>query len=124
MNENQIKIVCKQACLALQYLHQNKIIHRDLKAGNILLTLNGEVKLGLLFILTSVLKFRIVACVTLMSILVNWVCKYTYSNDTLFTVEEMKRKRESKIGNGLRMHWNNGTFLVSMCFVLNPYCVL
>ena len=46
LNEEQIKVACKQTCLALQYLHQHKIIHRDLKAGNILLTMAGDVKLG------------------------------------------------------------------------------
>ena len=39
-------MVCRQTLQALLYLHNNKIIHRDLKAGNILLSINGDVKLG------------------------------------------------------------------------------
>lgn len=31
---------------ALVYLHSIKIIHRDLKAGNILFMLDGNIKLG------------------------------------------------------------------------------
>lgn len=46
MTEPQIRVVCKQTLEALIYLHENHIIHRDLKAGNILLTLEGDVKLG------------------------------------------------------------------------------
>ncbi|XP_074664306.1 STE20-like serine/threonine-protein kinase isoform X1 [Strix aluco] len=46
LTEEQIRVACKQLLLALQYLHGCKIIHRDVKAGNILLTLDGDVKLA------------------------------------------------------------------------------
>lgn len=46
LTEPQIRVVCKQTLDALTYLHENKIIHRDLKAGNILFSGDGDVKLG------------------------------------------------------------------------------
>lgn len=46
LTEPQIKVVCRQMLEALDYLHGMKIIHRDLKAGNILLMLDGDIKLG------------------------------------------------------------------------------
>uniref|UniRef100_A0A673ZXU4 non-specific serine/threonine protein kinase n=1 Tax=Salmo trutta TaxID=8032 RepID=A0A673ZXU4_SALTR len=47
--EPQIQVICRQTLEALVYLHSIKIIHRDLKAGNILLTLEGDIKLDLAF---------------------------------------------------------------------------
>ncbi|XP_076831711.1 STE20-like serine/threonine-protein kinase isoform X2 [Brachyhypopomus gauderio] len=46
LTEPQIRVVCKQSLEALAYLHENKIIHRDLKAGNILFSSDGDIKLA------------------------------------------------------------------------------
>ncbi|XP_050421014.1 serine/threonine-protein kinase 10 isoform X2 [Adelges cooleyi] len=44
--EEQIAYVCKYMCEALSFLHKCKIIHRDLKAGNVLLTTDAGVKIA------------------------------------------------------------------------------
>jgi len=36
----------KQSLLGLDYLHSTKKLHRDIKAGNLLMTLDGNVKLA------------------------------------------------------------------------------
>lgn len=46
LTEPQIKYICHEICQGLSFLHKNKVIHRDLKAGNVLLTLGGEVKIA------------------------------------------------------------------------------
>jgi len=46
LTEPQIKFVCREMCEGLEFLHQHCVIHRDLKAGNVLLTADGGVRLG------------------------------------------------------------------------------
>nr|XP_045597775.1 serine/threonine-protein kinase 10-like isoform X2 [Procambarus clarkii] len=46
LTEPQIAYVCKYLVEALVYIHEQKVIHRDLKAGNVLLTMEGGVKLA------------------------------------------------------------------------------
>jgi len=35
-----------QMCLALEYIHRRKVLHRDIKSSNVFLTSNNTVKLG------------------------------------------------------------------------------
>ena len=45
-NESEILDYFTQICLALKHIHEKKIIHRDLKSGNIFLMKSGLVKIG------------------------------------------------------------------------------
>jgi len=46
LNEEQIQLVSRQTLEALNYCHSIGVIHRDLKAGNILLMKDGSVKVN------------------------------------------------------------------------------
>jgi len=46
LNETQVQSIVSQVLLGLEYLHSHNLIHRDIKAGNILLNKKGQVKLA------------------------------------------------------------------------------
>merc|ERR1711916_182042 len=43
--EPQIAYVCQEMLHGIRHLHRNELVHRDLKSANVMLTVDGQVKL-------------------------------------------------------------------------------
>jgi serine/threonine protein kinase len=50
MSEGQIAAVSKETCQGLEHLHRHGVIHRDIKSDNVLLNLQGDIKLSRLIL--------------------------------------------------------------------------
>lgn len=46
LTEEHIASILQPTLMGLEYLHQRKTIHRDIKAGNILINEFGDIKLS------------------------------------------------------------------------------
>ena len=53
MTEGQIAAVSRETAQGLEHLHRHGVIHRDIKSDNVLLSMNGDIKLSACIVFPS-----------------------------------------------------------------------
>lgn len=71
LTEPQIRYLCHEMLKGIEFLHSKKVIHRDLKAGNVLLTMDAGVKLGIMMKIfpcncLSIFNFKLFYCLIIL----------------------------------------------------------
>ena len=59
MSEGQIAAVARETAEGLRHLHQHGVIHRDIKSDNVLLSMDGNIKLSKSWMLLAVPKSKL-----------------------------------------------------------------
>lgn len=102
--ESQIVHWLAQVCLAIQHVHERKIIHRDIKTQNIFLTKEGDVKLG---------DFGIARPLQLTLQKIRSVVGTPY-----YMSPEICENKEYSFKTDI---WSLGVILLEMCLLRQPY---
>jgi len=104
INESQMAYVCQSILRGMQVLHSYQIVHRDIKSENVLLNLNGTVKIADLGLSTKVSEGP--------------KSKFTIAGSRYWMAPEILRGE----GYGIPVDiWSLGCVIIEMMYGIPPY---